>query len=42
MSAAASEPEPGSESENAAVISPVASCGRYRRFCSSLPPKMIG
>ena len=32
-----SEPSPGSESENAARISPVAICGRYFSFCSSVP-----
>ena len=32
-----SEPSPGSESENAARISPVAMRGRNVSFCSSVP-----
>ena len=32
-----SEPSSGSESENAARISPVAIFGRYFSFCSSVP-----
>ena len=32
-----SEPRPGSDSENAARISPVAIRGRYFSFCSSVP-----
>jgi hypothetical protein len=35
--ACTSEPSSGSESENAARISPVAIRGRYFCFCSSLP-----
>jgi hypothetical protein len=35
--AATSEPSSGSESENAARISPVAIFGSSRRRCSSLP-----
>ena len=32
-----SEPTSGSESENAPRTSPVAICGRYFSFCSSVP-----
>ena len=39
---AASEPEPGSERENAAVISPVARRGRKRFFCSAFPASTMG
>ena len=35
--AATSDPSPGSESENAARISPVAIFGRNFSFCSSVP-----
>ncbi len=35
--AAASEPAPGSVRQNAAIISPVASLGSQRAFCSSVP-----
>src|SRR5262249_58803242 len=41
-SAAESDPEPASDSENAAVISPVARRGRKRRFCSALPARLMG
>jgi hypothetical protein len=36
---AASEPAPGSVRQNAAIISPLASLGRKRSFCSSSPNK---
>src|SRR5579862_7909944 len=39
--AALSEPEPGSVSAYAASHSPLASRGRYRCFCSSLPASLI-
>ena len=39
--AALSEPEPGSVSAYAASHSPLASRGRNRRFCSSLPASLI-
>jgi hypothetical protein len=35
--AATSDPSSGSDSENAARISPVAIFGRYFCFCSSVP-----
>jgi len=38
---AASDPEPGSVSAQAASFSPVASAGSQRRFCSSLPKRRM-
>ena len=35
----ASEPEPGSVRQKAAIISPVASFGRYFFFCSAVPKR---
>ena len=40
--ALASEPADGSVSPNAAILVPLASCGRYFCFCSSVPNKIIG
>ncbi len=40
--ATASDPEPDSDNENAAVISPVASLGRKRCFCSAFPASEMG
>jgi hypothetical protein len=39
---ATSEPAPGSDRQNAALVSPRAIPGRYLCFCSSVPPIMIG
>ena len=42
VSALASEPASGSESEKAAIASPAASLGSVRAFCSALPARAIG
>src|SRR5437588_5863096 len=38
---AASDPLDGSVSENAAIFFPAVRSGRYRRFCSSVPPRKM-